>query len=184
MWHPSFCAISLAARRGALLTVALLFLPLISSIRAAESGKPALVVAGANETEGLAVSTNATAFVRSIQIINTTKDPVDVTVDVSDLIGPDSKQVLTSWKLDGKPGPSATTQVKGLGNAHLDITTNLSGAGVYQSTISLTYNGNRYPGLNDPPGVDRNSRVRRFETGLFSTRRKASCQNKCRLPAA
>jgi hypothetical protein len=49
-----------------------------------------------------------------------------------------------SWTLDDKPGPSATSQIKPLQEAHIKIAASLPGTGAYQSTISLTYNDSRH----------------------------------------
>ena len=127
------------------LTVACLVLFLVIPARSADETSTRLVVAGATATEGLVLSTNATDFTRTIEIINTTNAPIKFAVELSDLIGPDSKPVKTDWQLDGKSGPGANTEVKAREAARLQITAKLPAAGAYGSTISLIYDDARFP---------------------------------------
>lgn len=127
------------------LTVSCLMLFLVIPARSENGTSTRLVVAGATATEGLVLSTNATDFTRTIQIINTTNQAITVTVELPDLIGPDSKPVKTTWKLDGKDGPGANTEVKAREAARLEINSRLPAAGSYESTISLIYDDARYP---------------------------------------
>ncbi len=114
------------------------------SVPAAATTSPALAIGGVSGPEGFLVSTTATDFTRSIQIVNTSDKTVSVLVELPDLIGPDSKPVKNSWKLDGKAGSPATAEIKPLDSARLELKGELRAVGDYTSTISLIYGGKRY----------------------------------------
>lgn len=103
-----------------------------------------LVIAGASPTEGLVLSTTAAAFTRTVQIINTTNAKISVTVELSDLNGPDSQPVKTTWQLNGTAG-TTKVDIEGQEAARLEISATLPAAGLYQATISLIYNTKRVP---------------------------------------
>lgn len=128
-------------RTHALLISCLLLLAVLPA-NGADETSPALVIGGASPTEGLVISTTATAFTRTFQIINTTPAKINVTVDLPPLTGPDSKSVTTSWYLNGTPG-TVSADIEKQQAARLDIKADLGGAGLYESDISLIYNDKR-----------------------------------------
>ena len=102
-----------------------------------------LVIGGASPTEGLVISTTATDFTRTFQIINTTGNKITVTVELPELVGPDSKTVKTSWQLNASPG-TVSADIEGQQSARLQVKADLPGAGLYESSISLIYNSKRF----------------------------------------
>ena len=129
-------------KKRALFSFLLLLLAL--PVNGADEINPALLLGGSRPTDGLVISTTATDFTRTVQIINTTNAKISVTVELPDLIGPDSKSVRTSWQLNGNAG-TLSTDIEGQQAARLEIKANLPGAGLYESTISLIYNSKRFP---------------------------------------
>jgi len=123
------------------LVVLVLLLLAVQQVNAQEPA--ALVVGGASPTDGLVISTTATDFTRTFQIINTTGNKITVTVELPELVGPDSKTVKTSWQLNASPG-TVSADIEGQQSARLEVKAELPGAGLYESTISLIYNAKRF----------------------------------------
>src|SRR6185369_7645483 len=117
---------------------------LLLAVRQVNAQEPAaLVVGGASPNDGLVISTTATDFTRTFQIINTTGNKITVTVELPELVGPDSKTVKTSWQLNASPG-TVSADIEGQQSARLEVKAELPGAGLYESTISLIYNARRF----------------------------------------
>src|SRR6185369_5079564 len=131
--------VSYIKRKLVLLVLLLLAVPAVN----AQEMPAGLVVGGASPNDGLVISTTATDFTRTFQIINTTGAKITVTVELPELVGPDSKTVKTSWQLNASPG-TVSADIEGQQSARLEVKAELPGAGLYESTISLIYNARRF----------------------------------------
>ncbi len=105
--------------------------------------EPSVRIAGAT-AEGLKFTTNDAAFRRSLIIEPVAaKEAKQLSIELPDLVGPDSKPVTTKWTLDGRKDATAVTTITPPHAARLDVEADLPTAGEYASWITLIFDGAR-----------------------------------------
>lgn len=125
--------------------LAMLFCLLCCALPANSAGSrpPEFKIIGATAADGLKFTTSSASFSRALFIEVAGMKPAPLSIELPDLVGPDSKTVETKWALDGIAGPGASTIAKPQKAVRLDLKAKLPLAGEYSSWISLLCKGQR-----------------------------------------